>query len=239
MLNFKCNKCGSEVEKAATAITETRNESIQSIDFFRSSDTHKTFQSLEVLLYGTVKEMLYLYVKESGESSHSVHVFFAWSPDETFHMLLQRILNFAFTVLIRSVTEPISQSIKALKGIKLLFFYAFDHPLYQEIKHKDLRQKVIMPEGVRSNASRTSLTRSHHNTQRFKVYQILGHDTTWTVSFCFSVASQKIDIKEYKKLCTLLYLFFLQSFPTQSKKATSVSRFYMFKCSSYPSTYRN
>ena len=31
-------------------------------------------------------------------------------------------------------------------------------------------------------------------------------------------SSQKIDVKEYKKLCTSLYLLYLQSFPTQSKK---------------------
>ena len=119
--------------------------------FFRCSDTHKTFQSLEVLLYGTVKEMLYLYVKESGDSSPSVHGFFEWSPNETFHMLRQLILNFALAILVNKIGDrannPEYQSAGRYKFLSL--FYAFDHPIYQEIEYRDLRQKVTMPEEVR------------------------------------------------------------------------------------------
>ena len=31
-------------------------------------------------------------------------------------------------------------------------------------------------------------------------------------------SSENIDVQEYKKVCTILYLLYLESFPTQSKK---------------------
>ena len=56
--------------------------------FFRCSDTHKSYQALGILLYGTMYELLHSYVKQC-DSEPSVEGFILFNPNNMYHMIKQ------------------------------------------------------------------------------------------------------------------------------------------------------
>ena len=56
--------------------------------FFKCSDTHKTYQSLEIFFYGTALEMIYTYVNECQDQP-TVEGFTSWNLNNTYHVVWQ------------------------------------------------------------------------------------------------------------------------------------------------------
>ena len=136
--------------------------------FFKCSDTHKTYQAMEVLLYGTTMEMAHSYVNEC-ESEPSVEGFFNWNPNNTYHMIRQLILNYTLAILLTKLGDR-SNNVKVQSAGRYKFmelFYGFNHPIYQEIEYRDLQQKIIMPEDVKKQRdenltySQSSIPKKH------------------------------------------------------------------------------
>ena len=119
-------------------------------NFFRCSDTHKSYQALEVLLDGTMYEMPHSYVKQC-DSEPSVERFLLFNPNNVYHMIRQLVLNYALAIFISKKGDRNNnvqvQNAACYKFSKL--FYGFDHPIYQEIEYCDLLQKVIMPKEIK------------------------------------------------------------------------------------------
>ena len=62
--------------------------------FFKCSDTHKTYQSLEIFFYGTALEMIHTYVNECQDQS-TVEGFLSWNPNNVYHAVRHLVFNFA------------------------------------------------------------------------------------------------------------------------------------------------
>ena len=60
--------------------------------FFKYADTHRTNQSLEIVLYGTALEMVYEYVAQTDEEQPTVDGFLKWNPNKTYHVVCQCLL---------------------------------------------------------------------------------------------------------------------------------------------------
>ena len=115
--------------------------------FFKCADTHRTNQSLEIFLYGTDLQMVYEYVAQTDEEQSTVDGFLKWNPNKTYHVVCQLVFTYALAIMRNKLgyhnnNEKI-QSAGRYKFMEL--FYGFNHPIYQEIEHRDLRQKVVMP----------------------------------------------------------------------------------------------
>ena len=67
--------------------------------FFRCSDTHKSYQTLEILLYGTTYELLHSHVKQC-DSEPSVEGFLSFNPNNTYHMIRKLVLNYPLVIFI-------------------------------------------------------------------------------------------------------------------------------------------
>ena len=98
--------------------------------FFRCSDTHKSYQALEVLLYGTTYEMLHSYVKQC-DSEPSVEGFLSFNPNNTYHMIRQLVLNYALAIFISKKGDR-SNNVQIQNAGRYKFselFHGFDHPI--------------------------------------------------------------------------------------------------------------
>ena len=62
--------------------------------FFKCSDTHKTYQSLEIFFYGTALEMIHTYVNECQDQP-TVEGFLSWNPNNVYHAVRHLVFNFA------------------------------------------------------------------------------------------------------------------------------------------------
>ena len=117
--------------------------------FFKWSDTHKTYQSSEIFFYGTALEIIHAYVNGCQDQA-TVEGFLSWNPNSTYHAVRQLVFNFALAITITKtgnrhndvrVHEPGRHKFMDL-------FIGFNHPTYQEIEYRDLRQKTVMPSEV-------------------------------------------------------------------------------------------
>ena len=96
--------------------------------FFRCSDTHKSYQALEVLLYGTTCDMLHSYVKQC-DSEPSVEGFLSFNPNNTYHMIRQLVLNYALAIFIsKKEIAAIMFKFKMLVVINFRTFLWFRSP---------------------------------------------------------------------------------------------------------------
>ena len=79
-------------------------------------------QSLEIFFYfSTALEMIHTYVNECQDQP-TVEGFWSWNLNNTYHLVCQLVFNFALAII--------------------------NHPIYQEIEYRDLRQKTVMPSEV-------------------------------------------------------------------------------------------
>ena len=127
-------------------------ESPNALDyFFKCADTHKTNQSLEIFLYGTTLEMIYEYVAQTDEEQPTVDGFLKWNPNNTYHIVRQLVFTYALAIMINKLGDRNNnESIQSAGCYKFMeLFYGFNHPIYQEIEYRDLRQKVVMPSIVK------------------------------------------------------------------------------------------
>ena len=126
--------------------------------FFKCTDTHKTNQSLEIFLYGTALEMVFNYITNTSDEP-TVEGFLEWNPNNTYHLIRQLVFTYALAIIVNKLGDQNNnEKIQNAGRYKFMeLFYAFNHPIYQEIEYRDLKQKVVMPDEVR-NQRRSNLT---------------------------------------------------------------------------------
>ena len=130
-------------------------QSPKAYDFFiKAKDTHKSFQTLTILLEGTALEFYSMYLKETEYSgSTNVQSFLAWAdnnPNETFHLVFQLIFNFALAIYVMKVGVRCNNCEMIESGrLKFLpLFYGFRHPIYQELEYRELFNRASYPDSV-------------------------------------------------------------------------------------------
>ena len=118
--------------------------------FFKCSDTHKTNQALHILLFGAGLEMVREYA--SIHPQRSVGGFLQWHPNNTLFMLRQLIFNYTLAIFITKIGDRYNdENLHQAGRYKFMdLFFAFNHPIYQEIEYRDLKQKCQMPSEIRA-----------------------------------------------------------------------------------------
>ena len=107
--------------------------------FVNAKDTHKSWQAMQVLLFGTTLELLREYIREEGEQP-SVLRFFEWQADQecnNLKMVSQLILNYVLAIFVFRVGVRYNVS-NLVNSARLKFddlFYAFKHPIYREVDY--------------------------------------------------------------------------------------------------------
>ena len=137
-------------------------KSIKASSFFvEAGDTHKAWQALEIFIHGIVLELIQLYSKSNKELN--AVGFIAWQnrcTSATLNLVFDFVLKFGFAIYVERVGDrnnDVSVS-DAGRYTFLDFFYAFNHPIYQEIEYRDLRNKIRYPELIRTQLDKNLVT---------------------------------------------------------------------------------
>ena len=95
--------------------------------------------------------MVLAYVANVKDEQPTVDGFLNWNPNNTYHVVRQLVFTYALAVMVNKLGDRNNnENIQTAGRYKFMeLFYAFNHPIYQEIEYRDLRQKVIMPDEVR------------------------------------------------------------------------------------------
>ena len=123
--------------------------------FIGCKDNHKAWQTLEVFLHGTTLELIDIFVKERGISQLNAVNFLKWQKEDVksanLKMMLQMVLRYTLGIYVQRIGDRNNnQSISDAGRYSFLnFFYGFNHPLYQEIEYRDLKNKTVYPEEIR------------------------------------------------------------------------------------------
>ena len=122
--------------------------------FVNAKDTHKAYQTLVVLLEGTASEMCSMYIKDNADSTISAQGFLEWCSyncNETFNLIYQLIFNFALAIMVQKIGVRMNNHEVTDAGrMKFLpLFYAFNHPLYQEMEYRDLKNRAQYPASIK------------------------------------------------------------------------------------------
>ena len=122
--------------------------------FINAKYTHKSHQTLLILLEGTASEMCLLYLKDR-ERKLPINAagFMEWcsnNSNETFSLVYQIIFNFAFAIYLQKVGVRMNnwEMIDGGRMKFLPFFYSFNHPIYQEVEYRDLANRAKYPSCV-------------------------------------------------------------------------------------------
>ena len=92
-------------------------------NFFRYSDSHKSYEALEVSLYDTTYEMLHNFVKQC-DSEPSMEGFLFINPSNTYRIIRQLSLNYVVAIFIsKCEIVVIIFKFKMLVGISFLNFF--------------------------------------------------------------------------------------------------------------------
>jgi len=141
-------------------------ESPAAYDYFmKGSDTHKTYQILEVFVIGTLQEMMKLYVSNTTDLINVIN-FLQFEPSNTYRLIKQLILNYGLAIIVQKIGDR-NNNIEVHEAGRYKFlemFYGFQHPFYQEIEYRDLKVKASYPPEIKDVRNR-NLTFSITSTQ--------------------------------------------------------------------------
>ena len=130
-------------------------QSVKAYQFFiDAKDTHKSWQALQVLLFGTGLELARAYKEEDNPDECTVLGFLQWQSNHvnpTIQLLTQLIFNYVLAIYLFKIGVR-HNDVHLINASCLKFddlFYVFNHPIYREIEYRDLRNRVMYPKEVR------------------------------------------------------------------------------------------
>ena len=127
-------------------------DTVKSYQYFLDcKDNHKSWQAFEVLLHGTVMELIRIYCAE--EKSPTPLGFLQWQAkveNPTLSMICSLMLNLCLGVYIQRVGERNNDARCSDAGrMKVVdVFFGFNHPIYREVEYNEWRNRVIYPEEI-------------------------------------------------------------------------------------------
>ena len=128
-----------------------------------AKDTHKSWETIQTLLYGTCMELILEFraqrnlVQESKENSQldEAHEFLVWISNHrnaSLKFLGELILTYAFAVYLFK-TGVRANDVSMIDASRMKFsglFYAFNHPYYREVEYRDLKNRMSYREEIKS-----------------------------------------------------------------------------------------
>ena len=70
--------------------------------FFKCADTHKTNQSLEIFLYGTALEMVFIYITNISDEL-TVEGFLEWNSNNMYHLIRQLVFTYSLAIMVNKL----------------------------------------------------------------------------------------------------------------------------------------
>ena len=122
--------------------------------FVNCKDNHKAWQAFEIFLHGTVLEFIHMFVEEKGITNVDPLGFLKWQSETesaTLRLMFQLVLKFGLGIYVQRIGDRHNDAAISDAGrfAFLDLFYGFNHPLYQEIEYRDLKNKAIYPDEVK------------------------------------------------------------------------------------------
>ena len=131
-------------------------EALISRSFTRRTVFMPLLFSKKGLLHGCTSEFCREYLNhcKSNNLVSNAEGFFDWMSsieNETFNLVYQLVFNFAFAVYVLKMGVRCNDvnMINAGRYKFMPLFYAFNHPIYQYIEYRDLKNQVIYPKEVK------------------------------------------------------------------------------------------
>ena len=122
-------------------------DTVKSYDYFiKCKDTHKSYQAIEIMLFGTIMELIRTY--GASVEKPTPLGFLEWTtatknPNQKF--MSQFLLNYVLAMYIHKVGDRYNDARCSDAGrMKFLdFFFALNHPIYREVEYHDLRERAL------------------------------------------------------------------------------------------------
>ena len=72
-------------------------------------------------------------------------------PNNTYHVVRKLMFAYVLAIMVNKLGDRNNnENIQSAGRCKFMeLFYGFNHPIYQEIEYRDLRQKVVVPSIVK------------------------------------------------------------------------------------------
>ena len=119
--------------------------------FVEAKDTHKSWQALQTVLFGTTMELMEVYKQQ--ESEFTLFGFMEWQadhPNPSIKLISQIVLNYVLAIFLFKIGVR-NNDVTLIDSARFKFddlFYAFKHPIYREVVYRDLRNRVLYPNEV-------------------------------------------------------------------------------------------
>ena len=122
----------------------------------KCSDHHKAWQIIQILLFGTMDELLLPYVKSCiaanrEPSMEGLNEFMVSVKNPKFHFLYKSVLTylFALSVFRCGVRRNNQDFMLAGRSVVTDLFYGFNCTMYQEIEFKDIMARSLAPQEIK------------------------------------------------------------------------------------------
>ena len=91
--------------------------------------------------------MVFTYITNISDEP-IVKGFLEWNPNNTYHLIRQLVFTYTLAIMVNKLGDwNNNEKIQNAGRYKFMeLFYAFNHPIYQEIEYRDMKQKVVMPD---------------------------------------------------------------------------------------------
>ena len=122
--------------------------------FADCKDNHKAWQSFEILFHGVIVELLEFYRNSTCETPTSLGSlnFVSETENATLSLTSEIFLIFALGIDIHGIDDWNNDfTVSNASRFKIFdLFYAFNHAMYCQVKYRELKNKVIYPEEVKT-----------------------------------------------------------------------------------------
>ena len=122
--------------------------------FLYRKDNHKAWQSFEIPLHDVILELLELCRNSTCETPMALCFlnFVSQTKNATLSLISEIFLSFRFAIYTQRICSQNNNFTVSIAGRYKFFylFYAFNHPIYCEVEFRELKNKVIYPEGSKN-----------------------------------------------------------------------------------------
>ena len=122
----------------------------------KCSDHHKAWQIIQILLFGTMDELLLPYVKSCiaanrEPSMEGLNEFMVSVKNPKFHFLYKSVLTYLLALFVFrcGVRRNNQDFMLAGRSVVTDLFYGFNCTMYQEIEFKDIMARSLAPQEIK------------------------------------------------------------------------------------------
>lgn len=123
--------------------------------FVDAKDTHKSWQTVQILLFGTTMELCKEYMINESPDDVNALGFLEWvsgTENANVKLIGEFMLNYTLSIYFQKIGIR-NNDVKLVDAARFKFddlFYAFHHPIYREVEYRDLKNRIQYKEPVQN-----------------------------------------------------------------------------------------